>query len=858
MAKKVPVGTESQRADNSIWKKLDSGWKQLQDGDNSSRSKFKLTSDSAKPGAGEVRPSMWARMKEQYDLDGHIPDESVGPEHVEIDTEGDIDSKPVLKWKNASGKVMKSYTRAFHTQRAYALHKECGKYHSKIMKAMDTLEGMMNKQDAGAATAYASMITGHRPSVFMGLTPDKMRVYRGDVKKSHTLDYFIEKADTRDSMHPNRFHFMVEHPSQGAFIANVYDPALADYAANGGSFAEPTEAFATVGLKDVNFRVLRAHTNMRMAADAMSKSAPVKMDDVDFHQGMSKVNQVIMNVSDAVARNYGHRSAPDGMVYLPVAMSVAAVDEAGGHRYWPDTFKKREPYIESRGDDMEDFDVDAELDDLDLDVDVDDDDEGDVEKDITDGDQDIMKSSHEGINFTPPAGVRAACRAGLKLKEEGHGGKGLVGATVAWARRLAAGQKISPAKARKMNAWFARHSVGSSSRTLGDKTSPAWVAWQLWGGNAGKAWSAKLVRQMESREAKKSMLDDIKIEPIEKPEFSVYLSSKYLKDVSPEILKSLYEHVSKEQPCDISLNEEQTSSSEPSPTPSPSPIEKSISTTTIAEESSRTASHSPEPSAIPENSPRTESPSRQPLAGLLGEPRVRQALAQAVLASSRGTIQPQSLVEALGHALLDNFDGMVSALSAGIAKAGATPGPSGAPEGTVSRYADGTVVEKRGGKWHEVKNEQSKPDSERGDGSESKQPSKKTKRAKLSEVLGKYKEKLSRMKERGASKEQIAAVKEKMSQIKQKAKMRKAKGGTVAPILLKKKSLFETWEAEKLAANIQKAATYCRYMNYSKPEQLLYAVAAVDTPAEITVAVRAATRALGHDFASALQKELSK
>jgi hypothetical protein len=837
MAKRVPIGTESQRADNSVWKKLDSGWKQLQDGDNTGRSKFRLTRDEEEAGEG-AKPGHWARMKEQYDLDGHIPDESIAPEHVEIDVEGDVDAKPVLKWKNHAGKTMKSYTRAFHTQRAYALHKECGKYHDKIMKAMDTLEGLMNKQDAGAATAYASMVTGHRPDVFTSLTPDKMRVYRGEVKKSHSLDFFIEKADTRDAMHPNRFHFMVEHPSQGAFVANVYEPSLANYAANGGSFAEPTEAFATVGLKDVNFSVIRAHANMRMAADAMSKSAPVKMDDVDFHQGMSSVNQVIMNVSDAVARNYGHRAAPDGMVYIPVAMSVAAVDEAGGHKYWPDTFKKREPYVENRGEDM---DVDAELAALDGDSDVGSDEDAgdDVEKDITDGDQDIMKS-YDGINFTPPAGVRAACRAGLKLKEEGHGGKGLVAATVSWASKLAAGQKISPEKARKMNAWFARHSVGSSSRTLGDKTSPAWVAWQLWGGNAGKAWSAKLVKQMESREST--------AKSVEVPEaLGSYLASKYLKDITPEIIKGITQQIAsavKEPECVTSPSEEKISSNEPSPTPSPSPIEKSTSTTMIAEESLKIVSPSPEPSKIQESSPKHLT--------LLSEPRVQQVLAEGVLASVRGGLPPMSVVEALGAALLNNFEGMVNALHSGVAKAGATRGPQSAPEGTVSKYADGTIVEKRGGRWHEMGSSKGKPDDKNKSDKKGDGPVNSPKEAKPSKkMLRNYLLKIQQMKKEGAPTADIDRVKAKARKIKiaLRGTSQSAKS-MVSP--------FEAWQQDRLEANLQKSATYCRYMSYSKSEQLLYAVAADDVPAEVAVAVHAATKTLGAGFSKALQKELSK
>jgi hypothetical protein len=50
-----------------------------------------------------------------------------------------------------------------------------------------------------------------------------------------------------------------------------------------------------------------------------------------------------------------------------------------------------------------------------------------------------------------------------------------------------------------MAAWFARHDNPIERRARErDKTSPAYVAWLLWGGDAGVAWSAKLVRQMDA------------------------------------------------------------------------------------------------------------------------------------------------------------------------------------------------------------------------------------------------------------------------------------------------------------------------------------------------------------------------
>lgn len=112
---------------------------------------------------------------------------------------------------------------------------------------------------------------------------------------------------------------------------------------------------------------------------------------------------------------------------------------------------------------------------------------------------------YDSINFEPPAGVRAAFKRGLALHADGKSGDGLVPATVAWARRLAAGDAVTPEKARKGNAWHARHAVDERPGwgTPGDET-PGYVAFMLWGGAPGRSWFAKLARQMDAADAQES------------------------------------------------------------------------------------------------------------------------------------------------------------------------------------------------------------------------------------------------------------------------------------------------------------------------------------------------------------------
>ena len=111
-----------------------------------------------------------------------------------------------------------------------------------------------------------------------------------------------------------------------------------------------------------------------------------------------------------------------------------------------------------------------------------------------------MPEKYDHIDFKPPAGVRAEAKKGLEWRDEYNRGGTMVG--VARARDLSNGKNISPDTAKRMNSYFARHAV--------DKKGEGWspgqdgfpsagrIAWALWGGDAGEAWSGKLVRQMEA------------------------------------------------------------------------------------------------------------------------------------------------------------------------------------------------------------------------------------------------------------------------------------------------------------------------------------------------------------------------
>ncbi len=106
-------------------------------------------------------------------------------------------------------------------------------------------------------------------------------------------------------------------------------------------------------------------------------------------------------------------------------------------------------------------------------------------------------------SFSPPTAVRAAARRGLELRKK-HGKGGLttqeagkqgIGSGVARASNLANGNALSFATIKRMAAFFSRHEKNKS----GGEDDAGYIAWLLWGGDAGKAWANRIIKMVESR-----------------------------------------------------------------------------------------------------------------------------------------------------------------------------------------------------------------------------------------------------------------------------------------------------------------------------------------------------------------------
>ena len=99
--------------------------------------------------------------------------------------------------------------------------------------------------------------------------------------------------------------------------------------------------------------------------------------------------------------------------------------------------------------------------------------------------------------FVPPAEVRANAKRGLELREK-HG-RGGTEVGVARARDLSNGASLSLDTINRMVSYFARHEVDKKGEGWG-KDSAGYIAWLLWGGDAGRSWANRISKENDKKD----------------------------------------------------------------------------------------------------------------------------------------------------------------------------------------------------------------------------------------------------------------------------------------------------------------------------------------------------------------------
>lgn len=93
--------------------------------------------------------------------------------------------------------------------------------------------------------------------------------------------------------------------------------------------------------------------------------------------------------------------------------------------------------------------------------------------------------------YRPTQAMAAAAKRGLRLREEfGRGGTDV---GVRRAKQLVDGDALTAEDVKSMHSYFARHAVDKDGRSheWDSDTDPSagFIAWLLWGGDAGKTWA---------------------------------------------------------------------------------------------------------------------------------------------------------------------------------------------------------------------------------------------------------------------------------------------------------------------------------------------------------------------------------
>lgn len=114
----------------------------------------------------------------------------------------------------------------------------------------------------------------------------------------------------------------------------------------------------------------------------------------------------------------------------------------------------------------------------------------------------LLKAAKDEDSFTPPSGVQAAAKRALGWIEEGHAGSGFTDTGRKRASDLARGASVSAETIGRMVSFFARHendkkATGFNSGEDGFPSAGR-VAWDAWGGDAGKSWAESVYERISS------------------------------------------------------------------------------------------------------------------------------------------------------------------------------------------------------------------------------------------------------------------------------------------------------------------------------------------------------------------------
>ncbi len=375
--RRLPVGAVTQRANGAVWRKDAHGkdMTQVKPPDRQPGSKRGLPPALPSHNPPESREG-WQALRKSLKLDGHLPDDTIHPSMVQIDLEGDTDSKPVLTWTDHTGKRRHTYSQQFHHHRAQHLKGEVDKTHHALEGAHAAMQlklhELSGRPDGDAvAAAITHLVTGHRVSDLLKLKGAHAQLMGGtnyhpkqpfskedleaigdvlgaeDEGGDSTKEKSIQKSYTSNVPHPDRVHLMMTHPSGAVYPSHFVDKHVADHLmtsahrddVGGPLFHTTPEAVQREleehGVGDVDPAVVRHHAVSRMASDMLAKMPEV---DLGVPGNFDVAKAHINTVSDEIGKRFGHQPAPEGMSFVPPHIIASYFHHSNGHALWPKVF----------------------------------------------------------------------------------------------------------------------------------------------------------------------------------------------------------------------------------------------------------------------------------------------------------------------------------------------------------------------------------------------------------------------------------------------------------------------------------------------------------------------------------------
>ena len=139
-------------------------------------------------------------------------------------------------------------------------------------------------------------------------------------------------------------------------------------------------------------------------------------------------------------------------------------------------------------------------------------------------------------SYEPTDEMAAEAELGLKWREEYGRGGTEVG--VARARDISNKRNLSLDTVKRMHSYFSRHEVDKQATgwNQGEEVFPTAgrVAWQLWGGDAGQGWAARIVERVNKEELQDLHVAEALIELGEDENENMILIDAYKADVEHE------------------------------------------------------------------------------------------------------------------------------------------------------------------------------------------------------------------------------------------------------------------------------------------------------------------------------------